>query len=553
MMKMKKAKYILFALAAVFIASCSEDIFDQKNLFEKDLSTYYRNAKEVDEALIGAYSTLALDEGIGHPILIANLKSDDAFAGGGTNDIEANAIDQFINPREDIFKAIYDRSYQGIFRINTLLKNFNTAAFEDSTTKYTKLGEAHFLRGYLYFRLAQVFGEVPLDLNPELEYLPKATADEIYAQIASDLSVAIEKLPAVPFASMDPAENGRATKWAAESMMARVFLFYTGYYQKASLPMVGGGSVTKEQVVTWLEDVINNSGHTLLPDFRSIWPFSFLGDEGIDDKYPFAANVKFAGDGSAETVFAVKYSNQGIWGTTGRLAYSNQFSLYTSIRGKEYPPFGSGWGMGNVNPQLLNIYETGDIRKESTVINQATDISGYEWNKDNNNFETGLYNKKYNAVLVTRNGQTMGMYYHLYSGQNQNNQLWNMQDDIIIRFSDVLLMAAELGSNSQAYLDRVRARAFAPAPAPALAYSLENLKQERRRELALEGIRYYDLLRWGDAQAALNSANNTVDVRTAGVPTKYTVNFDPARAFSPLPESQIRVSQGKLVQNPAWQ
>lgn len=549
---MKKAKNILFALFAVIIVSCSEDIFDQKNLFEKDLQSYYRDAKDVDEALIGAYSTLALDEGIGHPILIANLKSDDAFAGGGTNDIEANAIDQFINPKEDIFKAIYDRSYQGIFRVNTLLKNFSTATFTDSVTKNTKSGEAHFLRGYLYFRLVQIFGEIPLDLNPELEYLPKATADELYSQIASDLLVAIENLPAIPFTSMAPEENGRATKWAAEALMARVYLFYTGFYQKTALPTVEGGAITKDQVIVWLEDVINNSGHTLLPDFRSIWPFSFLGDEGIDDNYPLAADVKFAGDGNAETVFAVKYSNQGIWGTTGRLAYSNQFSLYTSIRGKEYPPFGSGWGIANVNPQLLNVYEAGDIRRESTVINQATDLPGYEWNKDNNNFETGLYNKKYNAVVVNRNGQTVGMYYHLYSGQNQNNQLWNMQDDIIIRFSDVLLMAAELGSNSQAYFDQVRARAFAPNPAPALAYSLENLKQERRRELALEGIRYYDLLRWGDAEAVINSANNTVDVRTAGVPGKYTVNFTREKAFSPIPESQIRVSQGLLEQNPAW-
>jgi hypothetical protein len=552
-MIMKNTKYIIFASIALIVASCSEDIFEQRNLFEKDLQNYYRNAKEVDEALIGAYSTLALGEGIGHPILIANLKSDDAFAGGGTNDIEANAIDQFINPKEDIFKAIYDRSYQGIFRVNTLLKNFNNTAFEDSVTKHTKLGEAHFLRGYLYFRVAQVFGEIPLDLDPELEYLPKASADEIYAQIATDLSMAIQHLPAVTFQNMPAAENGRATKWAAQSLMARVFLFYTGYNQKASLPTSDGGSVTKEQVVTWLEDVIANSGHMLLTDYRSIWPFSYLGDEGIDDNYPLAANVQFAGDGSAETVFAVKYSNQGIWGTTGRLAYSNQHSLYTSIRGNEYPPFGSGWGMGNVNPQLLNIFETGDIRKESTVINQATDLPGYEWNKDNNNFETGLYNKKYNAVVLRRNNQTVGMYYFLYSGQNQNNQLWNMQDDIIIRFADVLLMAAELGSNSQVYFDRVRARAFAPNPAPALAYSLENLKLERRRELALEGIRYYDLLRWGDAQAAINSANGTVDVRTAGVPGKYTISFDPARAFSPLPESQIRVSQGNLVQNPAWQ
>lgn len=551
---MKKAIYIFLTAISLFVLSCSEDFFNQKNLFEKDLQNYYRNAQDVDEALIGAYSCLALDEGIGNPILIANIKSDDCFAGGGTNDVEANAIDQFINPKEDIFRAVYDRTYQGIFRVNTLLKNFNNASFTDSTTKYTKLGEAYFLRAYFYFRLAQIFGEVPLDLNPELEYLPKASAPELYAQITSDLSKAIGYLPSTSIATIPAAQNGRATKWAAESLMARIYLFYTGYYKQPSLPTVEGGSVTQEQVTAWLQDVINNSGHRLLTDYRSLWPFSYLGDDtAYNDNYAFAQGVSFAGDGNAEEVFAVKYSNQGIWGTTGRLAYSNQYVLYTSIRGKDYPPFGSGWGIGNVNSQLLGIYENGDVRKESTIINQATDLPEYEWNKDNNNFETGLYNKKYNNILVNRKNQWIGMYYYLYGGQNQNNQLWNMQDDQIIRYADVLLMAAELGLNSQQYLDQVRARAFYPNPAPALPYSLENLKLERRRELALEGVRYYDLLRWGDAQAAINSANGVVDVRIAGVPSKYTINFDPSRAFSPLPESQIRVSQGKLVQNPAWQ
>lgn len=335
--------------------------------------------------------------------------------------------------------------------------------------------------------------------------------------------------------------------------MARVFLFYTGFYQQSSLPTVEGGNVTKDQVVAWLEDVIANSGHDLLADFRSIWPFSYLGDEGIDDKYPFASDVVFAGDGNKETIFAVKYSNEGGYGNPGRLAYSNQLSLYTSVRGAEYAPFGQGWGIGNVNSALANVYENGDIRKQSTIIDQATDLPGYKWNADNNNHETGMYNKKYSAIVVKRNGENVGMYYHIFPSANiKNMQLWNMQDEIYIRFADVLLMAAELGSpNAQAYFDRVRNRAFAPAAAPAVVVSLTAIKQERRRELALEGLRYYDLLRWGDAETAIN-ASNGVPVKIAGVDSKYSVNFTVAKAFSPLPESQIRVSQGKLVQNPAW-
>jgi hypothetical protein len=555
---MKKTIYYLLTSAILIVMSCGEDFFNQKNLFEKDLNSYYRNSTEVNEALVGAYSCLTIDAGIGHPILIANIKSDDCFAGGGTNDIEGKAIDQFTNPTEDLLKSAYDRNYEGIFRINTLLKNFSNAQYEDSTVKHKQKGEAHFLRAMFYFRLAQIFGEVPLDLSPELEYLPKSPAADIYAQIASDLSNAITLLPDVKVTANSP-DHGRATKWAAEALMARVFLFYTGFYKQEALPVVGGATVTKDQVTGWLQDCIDKSGHDLVKDFRALWPFSFLGDDATyTDKYDFAKDITWAGDGNIEEVFAVKYNNQGNWagaGNNGRTAYANMYVLYTSVRGKEYAPFGQGWGIGNVNPQLYSIYEEDDVRKKSTVIDQALDLPGYTWNSDNNLHETGLYNKKYSAIVrgPDPDGAYIGMYYLLYGGQQKNMQLWNMQDDQIIRFSDVLLMAAELGLNSQANLDKVRARAFFPKPAPAMTYSIENLKLERRRELALEGLRYYDLLRWGEVEAALTAANGIVDVKNGGVDAKYNVQFNANRVFSPLPESQIRVSQGKLVQNPGWQ
>jgi hypothetical protein len=559
---MKKTIFYLFAALPLLLVSCGEDFFDQKNLYEKDLNSYYRNSNEVNEALVGAYACLATDAGIGHPILIANLKSDDCFAGGGTNDVASAALDQFTNPVENLEEPAYNRNYEGIFRINTLLKNVSKTVYQDSTIKHQQLGEAYFLRALFYFRLAQIFGEVPLDLSPELEYLPKASSSEIYSRISSDLNTAISLLPDTKATKMDPMDNGRATKWAAEALMARVYLFYTGYYQQTSLPLAEGGSISKDQVVGWLEDCIGNSGHTLVSDFRSLWPFSALGDSAkLASDYEFAKDVKWAGDGNIEEVFAVKYNNQGHWanaGNNGKLSYSNQLVFFSSLRGQkqeDVAPFGTGWGMGTVNPQLYNCYEDGDIRKRSTVIDQATELTKYTWNGDNNLHETGLSNKKYNAVVVkNKKGDGLtGMYYMLYGGQNESNQLWNMQDDVIIRFSDVLLMAAELGSNSQTYLDMVRNRAFYPNPAPAMTYSLENLKLERRRELALEGIRYYDLLRWGDAQTAITAANGVVAVKNGGVDAKYNVNFNPARVFSPLPESQIKVSQGKLVQNPGWQ
>jgi starch-binding outer membrane protein, SusD/RagB family len=541
---MKKIIFLAFITISIVLVGCGDDFLNQRNLFEKDLDNYYRNSSEVDEALVGAYSCLALDEGINHPILIANLKGDECFAGGGVADVEGNAIDQFINPKEDIFLPIYNRCYQGIFRINTLLAHIDKTVYDNIDLQKQQLGEAHFLRAFFYFRLAQIFGEVPLDLKPELDYPEKSTLPEIYGQIAFDMQEAINNLPNVAYTA---SPSGRATKWAAEALMARIYLFYTGIQNTTTLPVAGGSDITKQMVIDWLSDLTLHSGHDLLTNFKSIWPYSCL----TASEYSFSSG-DWAGDGCKETIFAVKYTNKGHWaaaGNDGRLAYCNEFVLYTSVRGNQYPPFGAGWGIANVNSQLLNIYDLTDIRKQATIIDQSVDIPGYTWNLDVNNHETGLYNKKYNAI-VRKNGAGVyqGMYYILYGGNQASNQLWNMQDDIIVRYADVLLMQSELTETATG-INAVRNRVgLAP-----VAYSLQAVKDERHKELALEGIRYYDLLRWGDAVTAINSANGIVDVKNAGVAAKYSTNFTLAKEYSPIPESQIRVSQGKLVQNPAWQ
>ena len=350
--------------------------------------------------------------------------------------------------------------------------------------------------------------------------------------------------------------------------MARVFLFYTGYYEQTTLPTSDGGSISKAEVISWLEDVINKSGHGLLSDFRSLWPYSYLHEDV--DNYHYANDVDWAGDGSMETVFAVKYSPGGDWSSTGRLSYSNQYCLFTSVRATEYPPFGAGWGIGTVNPQLRDSYEAGDPRRQATIIDNTDpnegaiyddgdpdNGTGYDWGGWNCANETGLWNKKYNSIVQdlddpstegedeSGDGTYAGMFYFIYGGTN-NMQLWNMQDDIIIRFADVLLMHSELTETATG-LNQVRSRVGLGT----VGYSLEAIKAERRHELALEGLRYYDLLRWGDAQSVIN-AGNGVPIRTDNVETTYSVTFNPSRAFVKFPESQIRLSGGRMEQTPGW-
>lgn len=119
----------------------------------------------------------------------------------------------------------------------------------------------------------------------------------------------------------------------------------------------------------------------------------------------------------------------------------------------------------------------------------------------------------------------------------------------MLRFADVLLMGAELGSaKGQSYFDRVRARVGLQS----LPLTLENIKNERRWELAFEGIRYYDLLRWHDENLITQHRSN-LTVKNLNVDTKISVPFRAeTKGFLPIPDQEIQKSQGVLVQNPGW-
>jgi starch-binding outer membrane protein, SusD/RagB family len=132
-------------------------------------------------------------------------------------------------------------------------------------------------------------------------------------------------------------------------------------------------------------------------------------------------------------------------------------------------------------------------------------------------------------------------------------QLWNMQDDILIRFADILLMAAELGGpNAASYFNRVHERAgLDPIGSP----TLDDIKLERRLELAFEGLRYFDLLRWGvtEAETAIEAANG-LTVQFIGEPGEYETDFRvETGGFLPIPQTEITLSEGILEQTPGWE
>ena len=225
---MKKIKIILVLILTVSIFSCSDEFLEQKDLFSANSQTYYRNAKDIGEALTGAYSVLPVEKGETFPTLTAMVLSDDVLGGGdGAGDGWIIPVDQFErNAREDLFEPLWRRYYEGILRVNTVIEKIDEAEYDDEEQAKQDLGEAHFLRAYMYFTLAEFFGTVPLITTAVSGNEPRAEVDVLFAQIASDMKLAVELMPSTSSDNLDRNRDGHATKWAAESMIGRIWLYY---------------------------------------------------------------------------------------------------------------------------------------------------------------------------------------------------------------------------------------------------------------------------------------------------------------------------------------
>ncbi len=531
-------KKIIYLLSLVFIFSSCSDFLETEPLTTKVNTNFYKTPADVEQALYGIYSLL--NPGLNpfmHSFFVSEVMSDDRFGGGGGVDARIHAISEFKNYGNDMYLYTWEQDYKGIFRANMLLESLPQVedwASEEQKNRYH--GEALFMRAYYYFDLARMFGQVPLVLATEPQNLPKAPPAELFGQIASDLKSAIEIMPDKPYSIED---IGRATRWAAQGMLARVFLFYTGTYNQPDLPLPDEGNLTKTEVIAQVDDCIARSGHTLVSDFRNLWPYAYASAD-----YPYAQenNLSWVGEegGNTEAMFSIRF------GALGGGTHST-FNLYFGVRMQNTYPFGYGWGCGPVNPQLWSSWSDADIRKKGSICDVNAENIGYVSSSDQYH-ETYLWQKKYMPVNVKIDGKRKSMFTHIYDSPD-NNMECNTQEVVLLRLADVYLMGAELGSSkAQEYLDAVRER----VDLPSVPVTLENIKTERRHELAFEGARYYDLLRWGDLETAFNKVKD-IPVEMEGEAVEYSVNYRPeTNGFLPIPESQVELSDGVLEQNPGW-
>ncbi len=558
-------KKILLCIASVcLMTSCSESFLDTDNLTKKDSSIFPKSTADANQVLTAMYRPIMGDANSpqSSSFFIAELMSDDRFGGGGTDDRDVQAIASFKKTSENMYARFWSLRWEGIYRANFMLKCEGNINWDSEAEHSRIIGETYFLRAYYYFELARAFGRVPLVLTPDPVNNPQAEPTAMYGQIASDLLTAISKLPSTKWTA-GVGTDGHATKWSAEAMLARVFLFYTGYYNAESITLPGEAStLSKAQVVSLVEDCISNSGHNLVPEFRNLWPYSAAADY----KYNVDNKLSYIGEdgNNPEAVFVVKHSGND-WSARNNeaLFFSLRYQDEGGNKWMDCYPYGSGWGTGSVTRNLYETWPTADPRRTGSILNveDANEgIKAYVDGAQNQVQDTHLWNKKYTAISTKANDPETSnylgtgiepLYWHLYPSLNTlDYQSNNLQDFYVIRFSDVLLMGAELGSShAQEYMDRVRARA---GKLPSVPVTLENIQNERHWEFAFEGIRYYDLLRW-HKESLITEHRSNVKVLNQKVETTISIPFrTETKGLLPIPDQEIQKSQGVLVQNEGW-
>lgn len=541
---MKKSKFIYrsILMATLFLGSCKSDFLDVEPMTSVLESNFYKTTADAEMALVGCYDGYQRTSSNGNLAfyVASEILSDNCFGGTGHTDGRAyQVVDRFdqgqSNSDNNLFNGTWTDYYAGIFRCNTLLNKLDGTDFGTNTAARARIeGETRFLRALMYFDLVRLFERVPLTTAPTSENLPQADPKETYMLIAGDLKFAAANIPANAYPKASAATNdGRVTSYAAKALLARVYLFYTGYYGVDDL------GITKAEVLQGLEDIITSNEFDLVENFSALWPASSY--------IPNAANntldvTRYAGKGNVEVVFAQKFNNtQNYNGNVD----GNRWLVMMGMRNTNWSPYGKGWGACTVSKRLVDEFGAGDTRKTASIIDIAGEgIQGFDV-RDQREY-TGYTNKKYTPTALPDGTSNTG-------GEN-DFQISQDQDYVVIRYADVLLMAAELGAaQAQVYLDDVRRRAyktnFTSVPA-----TKDNIITERKFEFAFEGLRYWDLLRQGLNVAAARLAQ-TENVTSGTVPDVVTIsqaNVVKTRGFMQIPNTQITLSNGKLTQNNGW-
>ncbi|QGW26831.1 RagB/SusD family nutrient uptake outer membrane protein [Phnomibacter ginsenosidimutans] len=502
--RIQKGSYLVVVLAMGLLLGACNKFLDRKPLSAtlEDL-----NQGGLEGQIYGLYGAIRngdiAGQGFGGiPWLgIQNFRSDDSEKGSSASDGADWGViyDQFQYVKDHWSNTVYwDHHYTLIGAANTALQIADSLQLNDPASQINR-AEARFFRAFAYFDLVRTFGEVPkIDFrvySATDAQRPKAPIAEIYALIDADLQFAAANLPLNwKNAAGSSRFPGRLTKGAAQALHAKTYLARSNWAQGLTLAQA----------------VINSGEYALTSSFAGIWTT--------------------AGENNSESIFEIQASI----GANNADNYSAPNAVHQGVRGSG--DWDLGWGWNTPTQELVDAFETGDPRKNATILFSGQPDGLY--GKVLPDFPT-IPRKYWNKKVYPEPSQ------QTFTGNRQGG--WINQR--VLRFADVLLLAAEAanetgnGALAETYLERVRSRARAGDNAilPKVVFQSQAqmrnaIRQERRVELALEGDRFFDLVRWGIATNVLGSAGYTNKHR-----------------FYPIPQQAIDNSGGKLVQNPEWQ
>ena len=570
-----KTKILMLAamglLTAGITSSCGDSYFDVSSKTESNSGNYFKTQNDAYYALIGCYDGWQRTVSNGPTFCFhyaAELLSDECFGGTGNGDARnSQVVDRWDigqdNSQVDLYNTLWQYYYQGIYRCNELLSHESEIAWTDSTLMGQYIGEARAMRAFMYFDLVRFFERVPLLTAPSSENIPQSEPAEIYAQIVEDLKYAAANIPANAYPKAQAAVNdGRITCYAAKAMMARAYLFYTGVYGKEP------ANVTKAEVLQGLEDIVSSGEYSLIPLYKNLWYCASTTWQG-SDQTGWQEVSTYAGEDNAENILTMKFNYTSDY--NGNAGGNNAIQMFSLRGGTFKAPYGQGWGGATVSKQFVESFPAADQRREASVIDLEGEgiasTTEYQNALSDQREYTGYTNKKYTARSGYHQSETSGSWSltHYYDGLMAGDfQISQPIGYTLIRYADVLLMAAELGSsNAQAYLNQVHNRAYATenedgtvnTPNNSITVTKENIMEERRLEFAFEGIRYWDLLRQGvnvAAQAIVASGEKVLNGGNEGTVTFKADNIISKRGFQQIPLTQIQLSNGVLKQNAGW-
>jgi len=462
---MKLNKYISIAMLAVMMTACSEDFLNKAPQDTINTVNFFQTEEDAIAAINGAYQPLQWPKLYNMRMWTTDIIAGNSIvgAGGGTDGIETQDQANFVTATDN--QGVLDLwrgPWPGILRSNIVIKNVPNMNISESV-KNRVLGEAYFLRANYYFILVRFFGDVPLVLEPidpagDLRPFRTAKAD-VYAQIIADLTTSIELLPQREQYSGN--NVGRASKGAAVGMLAKVNLTLGNWQNTVDLC-----------------DQVKTLGYTLSPNY--------------------ADNFDPTKENGVESIFEIQYVSDAGYSFWDNENQSSWLSTFTGPRGSNMVE--GGWGWNQPTQEFVNAYESGDLRKDVTILYEdCPKFDGVDYKKSYSS--TGYNLRKF---LVNKS-----------IANSYDNSPLNFP---VLRYADVLLLKAEalnelgrtaeaqlLATDDNATLNKVRSRAGLLNVTGLSQNELrEKILHERRMELAFEGQRWFDLVRVNGGQYGID-------------------------------------------------